>query len=102
MDDILGVVNELPLPNDEPPKFEEYQSIVPAFAVAPKVTVPASQLKPDVTPDIAGLGFIVMVIVEVLEHPPEVPVTVYVIVDVGEAVTGLPELGLNDVVGVHE
>ena len=41
-----GVVNEIPVPIDAPPVEAAYQFIVPAEAVAPRVTVPASHLEP--------------------------------------------------------
>ena len=46
----LGVVNEVPVPNDVPPVKSAYQLIVPAEAVAPKVTVPGPQTEPGVVP----------------------------------------------------
>ena len=45
-----GVVNEVPVPNDEPPVDVAYQLIVPPEAVAPKVTVPIPQTDPGVVP----------------------------------------------------
>ena len=50
-----GVVNEIPVPIDAPPVEAAYQFIVPAEAVAPRVTVPASHLEPGVVPVIAGV-----------------------------------------------
>ena len=48
-----GVVKEVPVPNEEPPVDAAYQLIVPADAVAPNVTVPASQRDPGVVPVMA-------------------------------------------------
>ncbi len=52
--DILGVVNDVPVPNDEPPVTAANQFNVPALAVAPKVTVPVPQTEPGVVPDTVG------------------------------------------------
>ena len=51
---MLGVVNEVPLPNDEPPVEAAYQLMVPEKAVAPSVTVPVPQREAEVAPVIAG------------------------------------------------
>jgi hypothetical protein len=40
---ILGVVNDVPVAKDAPPVEAVYQFNVPALAVAPNTTVPASQ-----------------------------------------------------------
>ena len=55
-----GVVNEAPVPIEAPPVEAEYQFIVPAEDVAPRVTVPASHLDPGVVPVIVGIGVTVM------------------------------------------
>ena len=52
--DILGVVNEVPLPKLVPPVTALYQFNVPALAVAPKVTVPVEHLAAGVVPDTVG------------------------------------------------
>ena len=52
--DILGVVNDVPVPNDVPPVTAAYQFNVPALAVAPKVTVPVPHTEPGVVPDTVG------------------------------------------------
>ena len=52
--DILGVVNEVPVPNDVPPVTAANQFNVPALAVAPKVTVPVPQTEPGVVPLTVG------------------------------------------------
>ena len=52
--DILGVVNDVPVPNDVPPVTAAYQFNVPALAVATKVTVPVPQTEPGVVPDTVG------------------------------------------------
>jgi hypothetical protein len=49
-----------------------------------------------------GSGLTVTVTCPVAEHPLEVPVTVYVVVVVGFAVTGEPVDALSPVEGVHE
>ena len=58
--DILGVVNDVPVPNDAPPVTAAYQFNVPALAVAPKVTVPVPHTEPGVVPDTVGIEFIVI------------------------------------------
>jgi hypothetical protein len=40
---MLGVVNDVPVPKLVPPVAAAYQLMVPALAVAPKVTVPVPQ-----------------------------------------------------------
>jgi hypothetical protein len=58
VDDILGVVKEVPVPSDTPPVEAAYQLIVPAEAVAPNTTVPVPHREPGVVPVIVGLVFI--------------------------------------------
>ena len=41
----MGVVNEVPVPNEMPPVGTSYQLIVPADVVAPNVKVPEPQGK---------------------------------------------------------
>ena len=57
--DILGVINVVPEPNDEPPVIAEYQFNVPALAVAPNVTVPVPHTEPGVVPDTVGMALTV-------------------------------------------
>ena len=52
----FGVVKLVPVPKLVPPVKEEYQFIVPALAVAPKVTTPGPQLKSGVVDVIVGIG----------------------------------------------
>ena len=52
--------------------------------------------------EIVGIGFTVIVVEAVLLHPEAVPVTVYVVVEVGLAETELPVVELNPVDGLHE
>ena len=52
--DILGVVNEMPVPKDVPPELESYQFKVPLLTAAPSITVPALQVEPPVDDVIAG------------------------------------------------
>lgn len=59
--EILGVVNDVPVPTEGPPVKCSYQLIVPADAVAPKVTVPVPHLEPFVVSVIEGIEFIVAV-----------------------------------------
>ena len=58
---MLGVVNDVPVPSDEPPDEAAYQLIVPAEAVAPNVTVPDPHLEPGVVPVMVGIVFTVAV-----------------------------------------
>ena len=58
---IEGVVNDAPLPKDDPPVEAAYQFIVPALAVAPKVTVPALQRLAGVVDRMVGVVFTVAV-----------------------------------------
>ena len=59
--DILGVVNDVPLPKLVPPVAVLYQFNVPALAVAPKVTVPLPQTEPGVVPDTVGKALTVAI-----------------------------------------
>ena len=61
MDAITGVVKLVPVPSETPPVAAAYQLIIPALAVAPRVTLPEPQLLPGVVPVIVGIGFIVAV-----------------------------------------
>ena len=58
---MLGVVNEVPVPRLDPPEEAVYQLSVPALAVAPKVTIPASQREAGVVVATLGVVFIVAV-----------------------------------------
>ena len=60
-----GVVNAVPVPKDVPPVNTLYQFIVPALAVAPSVTDPASHLDAGIIPVIAGTALIVNMYVAV-------------------------------------
>lgn len=53
------MVNEVPVPNDDPPLEAAYQFNVPALAVAPKTTVPASQREAGVVEVMVGTVFTV-------------------------------------------
>ena len=50
---------------------------------------------------ITGGGLMVTVTCAVAVHPLDVPVTVYVVVEVGVAVTDAPVVLLNPVAGLH-
>ena len=58
---MVGVVNDVPVPNNEPPVEAAYQFNVPALAVAPNVTVPASQRAAGALLATLGIGLIVTV-----------------------------------------
>ena len=68
---MIGVVNEVPVPNEVPPVGNSYQFIVPAEAIAPSVTVPVSQREFGVVDVIVGMGFMVATIAVLvgLVHP---------------------------------
>ncbi len=57
--DILGVINVVPEPNDEPPVIAAYQFNVPALAVAPNVNVPVPHLAAGVVPLTVGTALTV-------------------------------------------
>ena len=60
-----------------PPLDAEYQLIVPALALAPKVTVPVPHLEPGVVEEIVGIVLIVAVtdVLLAVVHPFEVAST---------------------------
>jgi|WetSurMetagenome_2_1015567.scaffolds.fasta_scaffold1164384_2 hypothetical protein len=59
---MLGVVNEVPVPRDEPPEETLYQLIVPAEAVAANMAVPVPQeVLPGVVPVMVGIALTVAV-----------------------------------------
>ena len=58
---MLGVVKFVPVPRLVPPVLTAYQSNVPAFAVALKITVPMPQRLFDVVLVTEGLVFIVAI-----------------------------------------
>ena len=84
-----GVVNEVPVPIDAPPVEAAYQFIVPAEAVAPRVTVPASHLEPGVVPVIVGIG---VSVIETSFDSAGLPVA-HVISEVSTQLTKSPLLG---------
>ena len=57
----LGVIKLVPVPSEVPPVEAAYQLIVPAEAVAPRVTVPVPQRELFVTPEMVGIVFTVAV-----------------------------------------
>lgn len=58
---MLGVVNDVPVPNDVPPEAAAYQLMVPAEAVAPKVNVPVPHRLLGVVPVIVGMVYTVAI-----------------------------------------
>jgi hypothetical protein len=58
---MLGVVKLVPVPRNVPPVAAAYQFIVPALAVAPRMTVPVPHLDPGVVPVMVGIAFTVNV-----------------------------------------
>ena len=58
---MLGVVNDIPVPKLVPPVAAAYQLMVPALAVAPKVTVPVPQRLAGVVAVRVGVAFTVAV-----------------------------------------
>ncbi len=71
VEEILGVVKDVPVPKDAPPEDAAYQFIVPALAVAPNATVPSPHLEAGVVPLIVGIAFTVAVtaVLEAVVHP---------------------------------
>ena len=67
----------MPVASDVPPLDAEYQLIVPALALAPKVTVPVPQFDPGVVDEIVGIVLIVAVtaVLVAVVHPLEVAST---------------------------
>jgi hypothetical protein len=59
---MLGVVNDVPVPRLAPPVAAAYQLMVPAEAVAPRVTVPVPHTLPGVVAVIVGTVFTVAII----------------------------------------
>ena len=66
----LGVVKEVPVPSEVPPEAAAYQFKVPALALAPSTTVPASQREAGVVEFTLGV-VLTVAMTEVLaeEHP---------------------------------
>jgi hypothetical protein len=62
---------------DEPPVLAKYQFIVPALAVAPKITVPVPHLEAGAVPEIVGIVFTLAATEDlvVVVHPPLVAST---------------------------
>ena len=56
---MLGVVNDVPVPKELPPVNAAYQFKIPALAVVPNTTVPASHRAAGVEPVTVGVVFIV-------------------------------------------
>src|SRR5450759_1568014 len=61
VNEMLPVVYDAPVANDDPPVAAAYQLTVPAVALAPKVTVPASQRAAGVVDEMAGVVFTVAI-----------------------------------------
>jgi hypothetical protein len=74
---MLGVVNEVPVPRLAPPVAAAYQLMVPADAVAPRVTVPVPHTLPGVLDVIDGMVFTVAItaVLAAVVHPPLVAST---------------------------
>jgi len=68
---MLGVVNDVPVPNDVPPEEAVYQLMVPAEAVAPKVMVPVPHRLLGVVPVIVGITYTVAItaVLDPVVHP---------------------------------
>jgi hypothetical protein len=72
---MLGVVKLVPVCRELPPEAAEYQLIVPALAVAPRVTVPVPHLEAGVVPVIVGTGVTVTATCEFADENPSLTVT---------------------------
>ena len=53
--EILGVIKNIPVPNEAPPVESEYQFNMPALPVAPNDTLPVSQREPPVVLNTVGV-----------------------------------------------
>ena len=71
VEEIEGVVNEVPVPNEVPPVDAAYQLIVPAEAAAPRATVPVLQRLAGVVAVIVGMVFTVAItaVLDVVVQP---------------------------------
>ena len=69
--EITGVVKDVPVPNEDPPDDAAYQLMIPAEAVAPRVTVPVPQTDPGVVLVIVGTTLTVAVtdVLDAVVHP---------------------------------
>jgi hypothetical protein len=68
--EIAGVLKDVPVPRTEPPVEAAYQFNVPVLAVAPRVTVPASQREEGVVEVMVGVVFTVAITAILAEvHP---------------------------------
>ena len=85
---ILEVVKDVPVPKDAPPDAAAYQFMVPALAVAPKVTVPVPQRLAGAVAVMVGAFTVIAVVVAV---QPLVAVNVNVAVP-AETPVMIPEL----------
>ena len=56
---MLGVVKLLPVASELPPVAAAYQLMIPALAVAPRITVPVPHLEAGVVPVMVGMAFTV-------------------------------------------
>ena len=61
---MLGVVKLVPVPRLAPPVDAAYQLMVPAEAVAPRVTVPVPQILPGVIVVMVGMAFTVAIMAD--------------------------------------
>jgi hypothetical protein len=77
VEDILGVVKDVPVAKDGPPEDSAYQFIVPALEEVHKETVPELHLESGVVPDIEGTVFMVAVtaVLDPVVQPPLVAST---------------------------
>ena len=68
---MLGVIYDIPVPNDEPSVEAVYQLMVPADAVAPRVTVPVPQRDAGVVVAIVGIVLTVAItaVLVAVVHP---------------------------------
>ena len=71
LDEIPGVVNDVPVPKDEPPDKAAYQFNMPALAVAPIITVPVSHREPVIVFNTVGVALTIAstAILEMLVQP---------------------------------
>jgi hypothetical protein len=80
------VLNDVPVPSEDPPVNAAYQLIVPAEAAAPKVTDPVPQRDADVVPVMVGTALTVTETDPGTVLTPSKTDTLYVILEIGLSV----------------
>jgi hypothetical protein len=71
VEEIAGVVKDVPVPREVPPVEVVYQFIIPALVVAPRTIVPVPQREAGVVEFMPGVVFTVAITVVLEEVQPE-------------------------------